>query len=102
MSDDMTKAVFFGGAAAILMWIRTRAKADKGGGGKAAHNVSNMGGEVRGDSKDTAEFKYFTYPNLPKWTAKHKSAMSKRVTPAMWARFKNTQTSSGYTHVPSP
>jgi len=52
---------------------------------------------TNGDVKDTAEFKYVTFDECPKFTGKHKSAMSKTVTPALFAKLKNVKTSKGYT-----
>jgi len=61
------------------------------------HNVSLYGGRIRGDPKDTAEFKYFTYDTLPAFTDKHRSLMAKLLTPEMFARLKDRKTGSGYT-----
>ena len=63
---------------------------------KATHNVSEYGGVPSGDAKDTDTFKYFKYPALPKFTDKHKSLMSKTLTPELWAKMKNLKTSGGY------
>ena len=63
------------------------------------HNVSAFGGTVSGDCKDTDTFKYFTYPALPTFTDKHKSAMSRLLTAELWEQLKDKKTATGYSHV---
>merc|ERR1719272_732924 len=65
--------------------------------GMCMHNVSEYGGVPSGDAKDTDTFKYFTYPALPAFTDKHKSLMSKTLTPELWDKMKDLKTSGGYT-----
>jgi creatine kinase len=50
-----------------------------------------------GDIKDTEDFVYLTFDECPKFTDKHRSAMSKFVTPELWAKLKDKKTSKGYT-----
>lgn len=64
-------------------------------GGK--HNVSAYGGKIRGDPKDTDEFRYFTYDDRPAFTDKHRSLMAKLLTPQMFRDLKDRKTESGYT-----
>jgi creatine kinase len=56
-----------------------------------------MAGPTGGDPKDTAEFKYLTYTECPKWTPDHKSLMSKTVTPELFAKLKDIKSDKGYT-----
>ncbi len=57
---------------------------------------SDYGGEVKGDVKDTSDFKYFTYPSAPTFTDKHKSLMSKELA-NYWDKLKGVVTKKGYT-----
>jgi len=50
-----------------------------------------------GDVKDTEDFVYVTFDECPKFTDKHRSAMSKFTTPELWAKLKDAKTSKGYT-----
>jgi creatine kinase len=58
-----------------------------------ASTVSNSGGDV----KDTADFKYENYTQLPAFTPAHKSLMSKVVTMDKFEALKGLKTSKGYT-----
>ena len=49
------------------------------------------------DPKDTDEFRYITFSELPPFTDKHKSLMRKTLTPELWARYKDLKSSKGYT-----
>jgi len=49
------------------------------------------------DPKDGPDFKYATFTECPKFTDKHKSAMAKYTTPALWAKLSGAKTSKGYT-----
>lgn len=51
---------------------------------------------VDGCDKDSAEFKYLTFDECPKFTSKHRSAMAKTVTPALWEKLKDKKTSKGF------
>lgn len=55
------------------------------------------GGSYAGDSKDTADFKYITYTELPTFSQIHKSAMSKFLTQEVFEKLKNVKSSKGYT-----
>jgi creatine kinase len=48
------------------------------------------------DCKDTDEFKYITFTELPPWTDKHKSLMRKNMTQAMFDKLKDIKSSKGY------
>merc|ERR1711871_129601 len=66
-----------------------------------AQHFSDMAAPAGGDPKDTADFKYITYTECPKWVRDgpnpHKSLMSKTVTPELFAKLKDVKTSKGYT-----
>merc|ERR1711967_58488 len=49
------------------------------------------------DAKDSDDFTYVRFDECPKFTDKHKSAMSKFTTPELWAKLKDAKTSKGYT-----
>merc|ERR1719446_1025592 len=49
------------------------------------------------DPKDGPDFTYVRFDECPKFTDKHKSAMSKFTTPELWAKLKDAKTSKGYT-----
>lgn len=49
------------------------------------------------DPKDTDEFKYITFSELPPFTDLHKSLMRKTLTPELWASLKDVKSSKGYT-----
>jgi len=52
----------------------------------------------KADKKDEAGVhKYVDYTECPQFTSRHKSLMSKVVTPELFAKLKNTQTSKGFT-----
>ena len=55
------------------------------------------GGSYAGDSKDTVDFKYITYSELPKFSPIHKSAMAKFLTQEVFEKLKNVKSSKGYT-----
>ena len=56
-----------------------------------------FGGSYAGDAKDTPDFKYVTYSDLPKFLPAHKSAMAKYLTAEVFERLKNVKSSKGYT-----
>ena len=56
-----------------------------------------VGGEALGDSKDSVDFAYLTYKNLPVWTEKHKSLMSKVLTQDLFDKLKDVKSPSGFT-----
>ena len=39
---------------------------------------------IPGCDKDSAEFKYIQFDEMPKFTKKHRSAMAKYLTPSVW------------------
>merc|ERR1719183_2996041 len=49
------------------------------------------------DGKDTDEFKYITFTEVPPFTDKHKSLMRKTMTPELFAQLKDVKSSKGYT-----
>lgn len=49
------------------------------------------------DPKDTSEFKYINFTEIPPFTDLHKSLMRKNLTPEMWAKLKDVKSSYGYT-----
>ena len=55
------------------------------------------GGEYAGDIKDTKDFKYLTFTELPRFTDKHKSLMSKTLTTELFEKLKGVKSSKGYT-----
>jgi creatine kinase len=55
------------------------------------------GGSYAGDIKDTPDFKYVTYTTLPTFTEKHRSLMTKVLTPELFERLKDVKSSKGYT-----
>jgi len=55
------------------------------------------GGAYLGDPKDTSDFKYVTFTELPRFGPGHKSAMSRRLTPEVFEALKNVKSSKGYT-----
>jgi creatine kinase len=55
------------------------------------------GGHYESDPKDTNDFKYVTFNEVPKFSAKHRSLMSKVLTPELFEKLKDAKTSKGYT-----
>ena len=49
------------------------------------------------DAKDTEEFRYLTFTELPPFTEGHKSLMRKTMTPELFAALKDVKSSKGYT-----
>mmetsp|Transcript_7280 Transcript_7280/g.18709 ORF Transcript_7280/g.18709 Transcript_7280/m.18709 type:complete len:403 (-) Transcript_7280:161-1369(-) len=49
------------------------------------------------DGKDTSDFRYLTFTELPPFTDKHKSLMRKTLTPELFAKYKDVKSSKGYT-----
>jgi creatine kinase len=49
------------------------------------------------DPKDTEEFRYINFTELPPFTDKHKSLMRKTLTPEIWEAHKDLKSSKGYT-----
>jgi UDP-N-acetylglucosamine pyrophosphorylase/protein-arginine kinase len=65
---------------------------------KAGKNADwDSGGRPAGDKKDSEDFEYLTYSQRPAFTDKHKSLMSKLLTPELFASLKDKTTSGGYT-----
>jgi creatine kinase len=48
------------------------------------------------DPKDTDEFRYITFSEMPPFTDKHKSLMRKTLTPELFAKLKGVKSSKGY------
>lgn len=61
------------------------------------HATEDFGGVAKGDPKDTGEFSYLTYDELPRFTDKHKSLMKKHLTPELFARLKVVKSNNGFT-----
>lgn len=55
------------------------------------------GGSYAGDAKDSADFKYVTFSELPKFTPAHKSAMAKFLTADLFEKLKDVKSEKGYT-----
>lgn len=55
------------------------------------------GGAYMGDPKDTKDFKYVTFTELPAFTPAHRSLMSKVLTPELFAQLKDVKSNKGYT-----
>ena len=55
------------------------------------------GGSYCGDPKDTIDFKYVKFTEIPKLTPAHKSAMAKYLTPEIFEKLKTVESSKGYT-----
>lgn len=55
------------------------------------------GGAYKGDAKDSADFKYVTFEELPKFGPEHKSLMSKVLTAELFEQLKDKASSKGYT-----
>ena len=55
------------------------------------------GGAYLGDAKDSKDFKYLTFAELPKFGPEHKSAMSKYLTQELFDKLKDVKSSKNYT-----
>lgn len=55
-----------------------------------------FGGSYKGDPKDSSDFKYVIFDEIPKLTKDHKSLMAKTLTPELFASLKDKKTSKGY------
>lgn len=55
------------------------------------------GGAYMGDVKDTPDFKYLTFTEVPKFSSAHRSLMSKVLTPELFEKLKDVKSSKGYT-----
>jgi creatine kinase len=55
------------------------------------------GGRYAADPKDTKDFKYVTFDELPQFTPAHKSLMSKVLTKELFEKLKDVKSSKGYT-----
>jgi creatine kinase len=58
---------------------------------------SKVGGISLGDPKDTDDFKYFTYPEFPKFTSDHSSLMATLLTKEIFDKLIHKKTSKNYT-----
>jgi len=54
------------------------------------------GGSYKGDPKDSADFKYVTFDELPKFGEEHKSLMSKVLTADLFEKLKDAKSEKGY------
>lgn len=48
------------------------------------------------DPKDTSDFRYITFSEIPPFTTGHKSLMKKNLTPELFAKLKDVKSSKGY------
>jgi creatine kinase len=55
------------------------------------------GGQYLGDRKDTKDFKYVIFNEIPKFSTKHKSLMSKILTEDLFNKLKDKVSNKGYT-----
>jgi creatine kinase len=55
------------------------------------------GGAYKGDSKDSTDFHYVTFEDLPNFGPEHKSLMSKVLTKELFDALKDKKSSKGYT-----
>lgn len=62
-----------------------------------AHPYLQFGGSFSGDAKDTDNFKYVTFTEMPKFTPAHKSLMSKTLTPELFEKLKDVKSDKGFT-----
>jgi creatine kinase len=60
-------------------------------------NYLQYGGTFSNDLKNTNEFKYMVWSELPNFEAKHKSLMKKYLTQELFEKMKNLHTSKGFT-----
>ena len=61
--------------------------------GKVEDPYLVYGGSYAGDAKDASDFKYLTFTEVPKFTDKHKSLMSKVLTPELFEKLKDVKSS---------
>jgi len=54
------------------------------------------GGSYKGDPKDSKDFHYVIYDEIPKFGPEHKSLMAKTLTPELFNKLKDLKTSKGY------
>ena len=59
-------------------------------------NLSYGGHYNLSDPKNTDGFTYMQFDQVPQFTSKHRSAMAKHLTPAVFDRLKHTQSKFGY------
>eukprot|EP00401_Gymnodinium_catenatum_P029635 CAMPEP_0117558446 /NCGR_PEP_ID=MMETSP0784-20121206/52840_1 /TAXON_ID=39447 /ORGANISM="" /LENGTH=475 /DNA_ID=CAMNT_0005355775 /DNA_START=44 /DNA_END=1471 /DNA_ORIENTATION=+ len=55
------------------------------------------GGSYAGDPKDSTDFKYVTFSEVPKFGPEHKSLMSKVLTPELFEKLKDLKSDKGFT-----
>ena len=55
-----------------------------------------FGGAYGTDPKNTTDFKYVEYSEVPKFTDAHKSAMAKFLTPEVFAKLKDVKSEKGF------
>lgn len=61
------------------------------------HPYLKYGGSFAGDSKDTTEFKYVSFTEMPNFTDEHKSLMSKVLTPELFEKLQDVRSNKGFT-----
>ncbi|KAJ1459264.1 ATP:guanido phosphotransferase [Pelagophyceae sp. CCMP2097] len=61
------------------------------------HATEDFGGVAKGDAKDSIDFAYMTYEEMPKFTEAHKSLMAKTLTPELFAKLKDVVSPAGFT-----
>ena len=59
--------------------------------------IQKMAKASPADAKDTEDFKFITFSEMPPFTDKHKSLMRKTLTEELWNKYKDAKTSKGYT-----
>jgi len=71
---------------------------DKGTCRKLGRNATeDFGGVEAGDPKDSDDFAYLTYNELPRFTEAHKSLMARNLTPELFEKLKDVKSETGFT-----
>jgi creatine kinase len=65
--------------------------------GKVEDPYLKYGGSYAGDDKDSTDFKYLSFSELPKFGPEHKSAMSRYLTPELFEKLKDVKSDKGFT-----
>jgi len=65
--------------------------------GKIEDPYLKYGGTYAGDAKDSKDFKYLTFTELPAFTPAHKSLMAKTLTAELFEKLKDVKSPKGYT-----
>lgn len=64
--------------------------------GKVKDPYLTYGGSYAGDVKDSPDFKYLSFSELPKFSKDHKSLMSKVLTAELFEKLKDTKSNKGF------